>query len=185
MQDDFPVQENENNRKRARKIYITVLIAVSGFCTALLIIMIVSGRNGNAPDGQKNSNDTEAYSYTYAGENDEWATEYTIAGAGKWTKTDDTLGYDGSYDTLLTISFKGDPTELSSIRHLIISYKLGLMGGSLDRTYEEGRSMDSSYSENNHSDGMFPYSEGNVYTCLLYTSPSPRDGLLSRMPSSA
>ena len=26
---------------------------------------------------------------------------------------------------------------------------------------------------------------GAVYTCLLYTSPSPRDGLLSRMPSSA
>ena len=25
----------------------------------------------------------------------------------------------------------------------------------------------------------------NAYTCLLYTSPSPRDGLLSRMPSSA
>ena len=26
---------------------------------------------------------------------------------------------------------------------------------------------------------------GKKYTCLLYTSPSPRDGLLSRMPSSA
>ena len=25
----------------------------------------------------------------------------------------------------------------------------------------------------------------NAYVCLLYTSPSPRDGLLSRMPSSA
>ena len=25
----------------------------------------------------------------------------------------------------------------------------------------------------------------NIYSCLLYTSPSPRDGLLSRMPSSA
>ena len=25
----------------------------------------------------------------------------------------------------------------------------------------------------------------NYETCLLYTSPSPRDGLLSRMPSSA
>ena len=25
----------------------------------------------------------------------------------------------------------------------------------------------------------------NTPTCLLYTSPSPRDGLLSRMPSSA
>ena len=28
-------------------------------------------------------------------------------------------------------------------------------------------------------------SDDQVYTCLLYTSPSPRDGLLSRMPSSA
>ena len=27
--------------------------------------------------------------------------------------------------------------------------------------------------------------EGMYVTCLLYTSPSPRDGLLSRMPSSA
>ena len=26
---------------------------------------------------------------------------------------------------------------------------------------------------------------GPDYICLLYTSPSPRDGLLSRMPSSA
>ena len=26
---------------------------------------------------------------------------------------------------------------------------------------------------------------GLCYACLLYTSPSPRDGLLSRMPSSA
>ena len=26
---------------------------------------------------------------------------------------------------------------------------------------------------------------GEPYVCLLYTSPSPRDGLLSRMPSSA
>ena len=25
----------------------------------------------------------------------------------------------------------------------------------------------------------------NVWACLLYTSPNPRDGLLSRMPSSA
>ena len=29
------------------------------------------------------------------------------------------------------------------------------------------------------------WDSSNFYTCLLYTSPSPRDGLLSRMPSSA
>ena len=27
--------------------------------------------------------------------------------------------------------------------------------------------------------------DANIADCLLYTSPSPRDGLLSRMPSSA
>ena len=27
--------------------------------------------------------------------------------------------------------------------------------------------------------------KSDLYLCLLYTSPSPRDGLLSRMPSSA
>ena len=32
--------------------------------------------------------------------------------------------------------------------------------------------------------GVATYYNG-IYSCLLYTSPSPRDGLLSRMPSSA
>ena len=30
-----------------------------------------------------------------------------------------------------------------------------------------------------------PITRGRANSCLLYTSPSPRDGLLSRMPSSA
>ena len=30
-----------------------------------------------------------------------------------------------------------------------------------------------------------PHGVAGASTCLLYTSPSPRDGLLSRMPSSA
>src|SRR5665647_3758728 len=32
---------------------------------------------------------------------------------------------------------------------------------------------------------VFPIMEGHYNRCLLYTSPSPRHGLLSRMPSSA
>ena len=36
-------------------------------------------------------------------------------------------------------------------------------------------------SEYDGDDEMFDM----VHACLLYTSPSPRDGLLSRMPSSA
>ena len=35
-----------------------------------------------------------------------------------------------------------------------------------------------------YRDGMSAQAEGD-YACLLYTSPSPRDATLSRMPSSA
>ena len=41
--------------------------------------------------------------------------------------------------------------------------------------YEMGKTYDASYED----------IEALVNSCLLYTSPSPRDGLLSRMPSSA
>ena len=33
--------------------------------------------------------------------------------------------------------------------------------------------------------GLIESLGGTLESCLLYTSPSPRDGLLSRMPSSA
>ena len=37
-----------------------------------------------------------------------------------------------------------------------------------------------------YAEGQRRYVESlSSYACLLYTSPSPRDGLLSRMPSSA
>ena len=40
------------------------------------------------------------------------------------------------------------------------------------------------YSSGNHAQAV-AYAAARLNTCLLYTSPSPRDGLLSRMPSSA
>ena len=52
----------------------------------------------------------------------------------------------------------------------------------------------SSFSKNVHQDFMIrellnkklkDAAVSNIQICLLYTSPSPRDGLLSRMPSSA
>ena len=35
------------------------------------------------------------------------------------------------------------------------------------------------------AEALMLYYDGQYSNCLLYTSPSPRDGLLSRMPSSA
>ena len=48
--------------------------------------------------------------------------------------------------------------------------------GSL-RHYEQAGLLKPEYTD--------PETGYRYYSCLLYTSPSPRDGLLSRMPSSA
>ena len=40
-------------------------------------------------------------------------------------------------------------------------------------------------SKHNRADDCLVSVNGNVYDCLLYTSPSPRDRTRSRMPSSA
>ena len=45
--------------------------------------------------------------------------------------------------------------------------------------------IDSIQAIHNHEMQSSPGSVSQVRDCLLYTSPSPRDGLLSRMPSSA
>ena len=39
--------------------------------------------------------------------------------------------------------------------------------------------------QQSHNEGRIQEIEDLIASCLLYTSPSPRDGLLSRMPSSA
>ena len=81
-------------------------------------------------------------------------------------------------------------TESRSLKHHIVSIKIWRADGTV--VYSTNKSI------TNHT---FPLDEitealkGKVVTdleglnedenCLLYTSPSPRDGLLSRMPSSA
>ena len=75
--------------------------------------------------------------------------------------------------------FKVNNIKLNSIVQafgkLIKSYKFdGFIGmGQIVHGTENGESV---YIYGTYSD---------LNTCLLYTSPSPRDGLLSRMPSSA
>ena len=48
-----------------------------------------------------------------------------------------------------------------------------------------GQELTSSAREVKTRPGYTAQELNELYCCLLYTSPSPRDGLLSRMPSSA
>jgi subtilisin family serine protease len=97
---------------------------------------------------------------------------------------DDCIGYDfGDNDN--------DPMDLSSEPH--VTHVAGIIGAVGNN--QEGVSgvnwnvsilpAKVSDSEGNLYDSYIIDALNYIITCLLYTSPSPRDGLLSRMPSSA
>ena len=54
----------------------------------------------------------------------------------------------------------------------------------LDEAFKESMSFSAGHKDKEKGYWTSDTDPGSPY-CLLYTSPSPRDGLLSRMPSSA
>ena len=71
------------------------------------------------------------------------------------------------------------PAEIENRSFEIIQDELAAMGKVLDPV------QDLLIRRAIHTTADFDYADNLVFSCLLYTSPSPRDGLLSRMPSSA
>ena len=66
--------------------------------------------------------------------------------------------------------------------------RLEITGGNIDyKEYKKRSAKDSDYQTLIKDETLFTIGGEPVmyYGCLLYTSPSPRDATLSRMPSSA
>ena len=76
---------------------------------------------------------------------------------------------------------KGGSMHLSDVdKGVMGSY--AIIGAHL--TIANGTALASKYNKTKEVSVCF-FGDGTTNICLLYTSPSPRDGLLSRMPSSA
>lgn len=72
------------------------------------------------------------YDYTYRGENEFWSAEYKINGTSTFTEKDNKTSYEENGSRILTVTYKGDISELSSVKHLEISYKNRRLGYDFD-----------------------------------------------------
>ena len=86
-------------------------------------------------------------------------------------------------EIILTVASNGQGKRTSSYE-----YRLTNRGGKgvISMMLTKSKSdMVSSFPIDENDEIMLIDDNGQLISCLLYTSPSPRDGLLSRMPSSA
>ena len=100
-------------------------------------------------------------------------------------------------ETTLGTTLERDGVKVATVEHLMSALAgLGIDNVFIDLTAAEVPIMDGSAApfvfllqsvgiEEQNAPKRFIRVRERIEVCLLYTSPSPRDGLLSRMPSSA
>lgn len=71
------------------------------------------------------------HNYTYKGENEFWTAQYKVNSTDTFTKKDDKLHYEGNSNDILTVTYKKNISDLSSVKHLEISYKSSAGYGSI------------------------------------------------------
>ncbi|MDF2536781.1 MAG: hypothetical protein K0R18_2943 [Bacillales bacterium] len=86
----------------------------------VIILMIITGCSNK---------EVIKHNYTYKGENDLWSAEYKVNGTGTFTEKANTTEYESNSISTLTVNFKKKMSELSSVKHLEISYESSAGGG--------------------------------------------------------
>lgn len=77
------------------------------------------------------------YNYTYKGENDFWMAEYKIYTTVRSTKNNNKADKEYEIKDKLIVTYQGKLEELSSIKHLEITYDGSILGGGLSGDYDD------------------------------------------------
>jgi hypothetical protein len=77
-----------------------------------------------------------SHNYIFKGESDLWTAEYKVDGTDSWSKVEGKLHYESEATKVLTVTYKGDVSELHSVKHLEITYDTGTGGGKLTEDHD-------------------------------------------------
>lgn len=85
--------------------------------------------------------DVTYHNYTYEGENEKWTADFKVNGKTIFTRTNGVLSAKNDVSQVLTITYRGDLSELSTVRNLKIIYKTSAGGASISNNYDEDYSI--------------------------------------------
>lgn len=110
----------------------------------LVVILVISGCSNR---------EISEHHYTYRGENNLWSAEYKIDATVTFFKIDDVLNVETYKERMLTVTYKEDISDLSKVKHLIISYNSSTGGGSLDEEFDSEPPTENIYTLKSSSTG--------------------------------
>jgi hypothetical protein len=93
------------------------------------------------------------HNYIYKGENELWSAELKVNGKSTFTEKSGKTEYDSSSEKLFIVTYKKDLTQLSSVKHLEISYETSAGGGKVTVDFTDGPPSKKTYTMNSGSRG--------------------------------
>lgn len=81
------------------------------------------------------------HNYTYKGENEFWAAEYKVNYTGTFTEKNNKTEYKPYSNNILTVTYKKNLSDLSSVKHLEISYETNSGGGKLTEDFDSNNPL--------------------------------------------
>ena len=102
----------------------------------IIVILIITGCSNK---------EVIKHNYTYKGENEFWTAEYKVNGAGTFTEKDNKTSYESKCSKEFIVTYKKDLSELSSVKHLEISYKSSVGGGKTTQDFDDSPPNEKTY----------------------------------------
>ncbi|WP_027624924.1 hypothetical protein [Clostridium lundense] len=93
----------------------------------VIMVFIVTGCSGK---------NITKYNYNYKGENNLWTAEYKVNGTSTFIEQGNKIYYDSDSKSTLIVTYKKDLSDLSSIKHLVISYESSAGNGNLNLKFD-------------------------------------------------
>ncbi|WFR55914.1 hypothetical protein QA584_20160 [Anaerocolumna sp. AGMB13025] len=111
------------------------------FVYIMLSVLVIASCSNKETNETKQ--DVVNHNYIFKGESDMWVAEYKVVGTETFTEKDGLLDVETESDNELTVTYKGELANLSSVKHMEISYESSTNSGKMVNDYDKDESITS------------------------------------------